>query len=490
VIQSDNSVHDAAIDTYFLEDPFDSTSLNTGQWTDGEIAFEVQPADYYVLEFDDYLGDPIRFWFALFEVQEPSTTEFTDAEGTSVASYTETDLAYVKVTDPSLAGQSEVISAVEIEENLYDLFPLEGSVDGAFTTGAISIAALGKVAGDTITATYRDPSNLADSSSATASITAGTCATCGNNLIVAGWHMITLPGDLCGSGPDLLSALFDDIDPCYIFHYDPEVGGYVMAPPSENIPYHAGMGFWVRTYEDSVMIDAEVHVPAEAVEIPLRSGWNQTGDPFTFAVPAGALKVHCGDTELSLSDAQAQGWVSAYLFGYDTGSGGYVMIDPATDCLQPWNGYWMRSYRDDCVLIVPPTECSSFAPAGHALSVKELQARGLELPPSPPTFTPMSEAILDELVVRNVPNPIRSQHTTTFEVEGKGADLVQAIRVEIYDLAGQKVFTQEINAKELEWHTVNDAGELLANGVYFYQVWVNIGGTWYPTGVHKLAVVR
>ena len=53
VIQSDNSVHDTAFATYSLEDPFDSTSLDTGQWTDGEIAFEVQPVDYYVLEFDD-----------------------------------------------------------------------------------------------------------------------------------------------------------------------------------------------------------------------------------------------------------------------------------------------------------------------------------------------------------------------------------------------------------------------------------------------------
>ena len=75
-------------------------------------------------------------------------------------------------------------------------------------------------------------------------------------------------------------------------------------------------------------------------------------------------------------------------------------------------------------------------------------------------------------------------------MEGKGAELIQAIRVEIYDLSGHKVFTQDINAKELEWHTMNDVGELLANGVYLYQVWVKIEGQWYPTGVHKLAVVR
>jgi len=44
--------------------------------------------------------------------------------------------------------------------------------------------------------------------------------------------------------------------------------------------------------------------------------------------------------------------------------------------------------------------------------------------------------------------------------------------------------------KELEWHTVNDAGELLANGVYLYQVWVRIDEIWYPMKIQKLAVVR
>jgi len=207
---------------------------------------------------------------------------------------------------------------------------------------------------------------------------------CSVNLENAGWHMITLPGELCDTEVDLLSALSDDIDPCYISHYDPGVGDYVMAPPGENIEYYAGMGFWVRTYADDVTIDAEVQVPTEAVNIPLGSGWNQIGNPFNFAVPANALRVRCGDTELSLTDAQAQGWVSAYLFGYDTTSGGYVMVDPTNGCLQSWNGYWMRSYREGCELTVPPTACSAAALAGESMGVKELQERGLELSPLPP----------------------------------------------------------------------------------------------------------
>ena len=181
-------------------------------------------------------------------------------------------------------------------------------------------------------------------------------------LAVAGWHMIALPGELCsscepwgpGGGGDLVCALSDDLDPCYIFHYDPTVGGYVMAPPAGNIPYHVGMGFWVRTEADNVTIDAEVEVPTEAVEIPLANGWNQIGNPVNFAVAASDLRVHCGDTYLSLLDAQAQGWISAYIFGYDTGSGGYVMINPTSGSLSPWTGYWIRAYQD-CALVFSPS---------------------------------------------------------------------------------------------------------------------------------------
>jgi len=193
---------------------------------------------------------------------------------------------------------------------------------------------------------------------------------------------------------------------------------------------------------------------------------------------------------VNLEDAQAEGWVSAYLFGYDPATGGYVMLDATSGCIEPWAGYWIRTYRDGCTLIIPPTVCSSSSPGSVPMTSKQLQERGIQAPPSPPKISLMGQGLVNDLTVCNIPNPIRSEHTTTFKVEGKGAQLVQGIRVEIYNQAGQKVFTQDISAKELEWHTDNDSGELLANGVYLYQVWVNIGGSWYPTDVHKLAVLK
>jgi len=93
-------------------------------------------------------------------------------------------------------------------------------------------------------------------------------------------------------------------------------------------------------------------------------------------------------------------------------------------------------------------------------------------------------------LIKSEPNPVRSQHTTTFKVMGSKSESVSAIRVEIYDLSGQLVWSEEAHARELAWHTDNQDGELLANGVYLYRIWVKVGDSWLPMSPGKLAVLR
>lgn len=87
----------------------------------------------------------------------------------------------------------------------------------------------------------------------------------------------------------------------------------------------------------------------------------------------------------------------------------------------------------------------------------------------------------------NFPNPVRDVHTTTFTVRGVEAD---RIKVEIYDLAGRLVYTNEVPGSELVWHTQDLTGLPLANGVYLYKVYVKVGETWVVSGVQKLTVLR
>jgi hypothetical protein len=99
-----------------------------------------------------------------------STTAFTDAAGTPVAAYVEGQLVYVTVTDPTLAGAGTIDDAVKIGTIAYDLAPLAGAPAGTFITAGLD---LGAAAGDTLTATYTDPTDPTDESSDSVQIVAG-----------------------------------------------------------------------------------------------------------------------------------------------------------------------------------------------------------------------------------------------------------------------------------------------------------------------------
>jgi len=100
---------------------------------------------------------------------QASSTDFVDAEGNSVATYTDADDAYVKVIDPSHAG-ADTLTGLEVEDIAYDLSYLEGANTDTFITEAIPMADLGAVAGDEITANYTDATDSLDTSTDTVPI--------------------------------------------------------------------------------------------------------------------------------------------------------------------------------------------------------------------------------------------------------------------------------------------------------------------------------
>lgn len=96
-------------------------------------------------------------------------------------------------------------------------------------------------------------------------------------------------------------------------------------------------------------------------------------------------------------------------------------------------------------------------------------------------------AARDQITVLNIPNPVRDVDTTTFTVRGVG---IEAIKIQIFDLDETLIFEEEVDGNELTWHTVNDYGEYLANGVYFYRALVKMGGKWVTTSFQKLVILR
>jgi len=100
---------------------------------------------------------------------QQSTTMFVNAQGVEVQNYTDADLVYVKVIDPSHAGATLLANAVEIDGESYDLTPLAGAQNDTFITEGLD---LDLVAGTSITATYTDPTDPTDESSDTINVIA------------------------------------------------------------------------------------------------------------------------------------------------------------------------------------------------------------------------------------------------------------------------------------------------------------------------------
>jgi len=100
---------------------------------------------------------------------QSSTTTFTNATGAAVVNYTDADLVYVKVVDPSHAGATTLAGAVTIGTVTYALAPLAGAPTDTFITTGLD---LNLTAGTSITATYKDPTDPTDTSTDTITIIA------------------------------------------------------------------------------------------------------------------------------------------------------------------------------------------------------------------------------------------------------------------------------------------------------------------------------
>jgi hypothetical protein len=100
---------------------------------------------------------------------QASTTTFVNATGVAVTSYTDADLVYVKVVDPSHTGATLLENAVTTNGQAFSLAHPEGWAGDAFLTAGLN---LGISAGDALTAVYKDATDPTDTSSDTITVVA------------------------------------------------------------------------------------------------------------------------------------------------------------------------------------------------------------------------------------------------------------------------------------------------------------------------------
>ncbi len=281
----------------------------------------------------------------------------------------------------------------------------------------------------------------------------------------AGWYMVSVP---LNSGTP--SALFGTV--AYRWNCATEVYDIVSMVEPE-------FGYWVSLPASKSVTDSGSQVTSDVTINISCTGWHQVSAPWSY--PKSAIKVIKGAQEKTWADAATAGWVRDDIYAYSATGTDYTM--PST--INPWYGYWVRANVSGLslkLLYASGTPVSaSFAPMGPKALVVPA-----DLPPMPPS--PSVGA--DDLEFGNYPNPIVDVHTTTFAVKGAGAAFVDAVKVEIYDLAGRLVYEAEEAGTSLDWHTDSDYGEYLANGVYLYKLYALVNGEWVVSETKKLAILR
>lgn len=141
----------------------------------------VLPGDTIVAVYQDPSNHSDSAWISIkvgiggggTPPSQQSTTMFVDSAGNEVVDYTDVDLVYVKVIDPSHAGEPLLANAVAIGGTTYDLtIHYDGQTFAASDTFMTEALDLGLSAGDEVTATYTDPTDSTDTSSDTITILA------------------------------------------------------------------------------------------------------------------------------------------------------------------------------------------------------------------------------------------------------------------------------------------------------------------------------
>jgi subtilisin family serine protease len=291
-----------------------------------------------------------------------------------------------------------------------------------------------------------------------------------------GWYMVSVP---LNSGSS--SSLFGTT----AYTYNPAAGLYDVASTIE-----PSKGYWVYLPANKVVTDAGDQVTSDVTSDISTAGWWQISAPWSY--PKDAIQVtwicsSCGGSRKmtkSWADAAAAGWIRGDIYGYKASDGDYN----TPSILDPWYGYWVMAKISGLSLTLlsalgTPVSMA-YAPMAAPLAAPPLVFAPADLPPMP------ADAMGSTMIL---PNPILPSHGGLMNPLcfcSPTQEDVEAIRVQVFDLAGRLVYEHEEDGARMEWQTENNYGEHLANGVYLYKLYMRVNGVWIATEVSKLVILR
>jgi len=321
-------------------------------------------------------------------------------------------------------------------------------------------------------------------------VSGGQCCT-----LSSGWNLISLPVEPTNTDPRNVFAY----DPLFLTQYNTSEGRFdwVDKPASASgladalTEVHTLGAYWLATQETGeYCVNGTSLTGNQAITMP-NAGWYMIGVPYNTAwgdVTGASIKFTRNGVNKWLPDAVAAGWIYGTILRWNTTAGEWdrITVEEGT-VLVPCLGYWIRTRVTNLVMTfteAPWDPGNPPAPGTKSLKFEDPGNPPMPMPPTPKTFDP------SKLEFTNYPNPITDVHTTTFAVKGTMAVFVEAIKVQIFNLSGRLVYEREEAGKSFDWHTDNDYGELLANGVYLYKLYAKVDGQWVVSDVRKLAILR
>ncbi len=267
----------------------------------------------------------------------------------------------------------------------------------------------------------------------------------------AGWYLISLP---LTPADNHLNILFPTAIGAYSFNS--ATGTYLTVTQLE-----PKKGYWLLIPgAATATVSGE---PLLSYTEHYHTGWHLIG-----ASAGASLPIADPDDTPNGAVIAIYGWnpaTNTYTAAYPPGSG----------ILNQGEGYWLAAITA-CDLTIPgaPPLARNMETVSADLP-KFYQQYGMQPPPPPliqhealSRLVPIQNALL-----YNYPNPFNPTTTIEFQFPGQGM-----ISLAIYDLQGHKIRTLLHEMKSagryaVNWDGRDEAGHLVASGIYFYKLWTN-----------------